>query len=350
MAGTLTTSSAEQIIAQCERGIYEPWHGSEPVDLLARGMVESATGDPEVAKDLLSEACWSLEGELKDRAGIQLAVAYWRGGEREEAIALLDTLPAGFDLLLTQAIIETDNDPRAALALLERARAYDASRYRYARLHNQRGICFSLLGEPQMAREEYDAALCLAGDCPLRSLIGANIGIDLEPSAASGAADKAIGELSGSNLGQAYENKARALFHGGECERAEEYATWAVDLFTSANRRAWLVGALFTRAEIRDRLDRHGEAIIDLHEAYKVADYLSDSSLKIKAAKQIYLLAKSLSKAYHVRCVQLALETSSSLNSAAKKVGTSRPALQEFMQSNRLTFKSARRESIIKKS
>src|SRR5688572_27268237 len=108
MARTLTTSSAAHIIALCEQGIYETWHGSEPLDLLARGMVESATGEPETAKDLLSRAYWSLDGEWKDRAGVQLSVAYWRGGERSEAWALLDTLPVSFDVLLTQAIIETD--------------------------------------------------------------------------------------------------------------------------------------------------------------------------------------------------------------------------------------------------
>lgn len=350
MASTLTTSCAERIIDLCEQGIYEPCHGSKPLDLLARGMLESATGDPETAKDLLSQAYWSLEGEWKDRAGVQLSVAYWRGGEKAEAWALLDTLPVSFDVLITQAIVEADTNPASALELLNRAQAYDVSRYKLARLHNQRGICFSLLGEPQKALEEYRAALYFAGDCPLRALIRANVGIDLEPSESHAVTDQAITELSGSHLAQVYDSKAQKLFVEGDYGRAEEYATWAVDLLGAANRRIWLFESLITRARILEAMDRPGDAINDLCRAQSVAKYLGDTALMLKATREIYRLTKSTSKTAHVRSVQLALEISTSIRDAAKKLGTSHAALRDFIRANDLSFNSRHRRSIIKKS
>lgn len=180
MAGTLTTSSAERVIALCEQGIYEPCEGSRPLDLLARGMVEMHTGDLDAAKDLLSRAYWNLEGEAKDRAGVQLSYAYWMGGEKEEATALLETLPASFDSLLMRAVIELDSDPEIALETLTRTEAYDVSRYKWGRLHNLRGICFRRLGQRDRAQQEYEAALYFFGDCPLRAQVETNWGYAVE--------------------------------------------------------------------------------------------------------------------------------------------------------------------------
>lgn len=344
MARHLTTTSSEQVIALCEQGIYEPAHGSEPIDLLARGMVESATGDLETAKDLLSQAYWALEGDWKDRAGVQLSVAYWRGGESAEAWALLDTLPVSFDVLLTQAILQTDEDPAVALELVSRAQHYDVSRYKRARLHNQRGICFSKLGKPQKAKEEYDAALYFAGDCPLRALIESNIAEDL-PSARLVNTEA----LSGSHLGQSYEGRARKLFEAGDLIGAERCATWSVDLLSSANRRAWLIDALILRSRIRARLDRPVDAISDLLEALSVAEYLGDNEARLKTTKEIYALTKTVSKDYHLRSVKLALDSSTSVRGAAKKLGVSHFALQGFIRTNKLKFKSTRRKSVITK-
>lgn len=344
MARNLTTTSSAEVIALCEQGIYEPAYGSEPIDLLARGMIESATGDLETAKDLLSQAYWSLDGEWKDRAGVQLSVAYWRGGERAEAWALLDTLPASFDVLLTQAIIETDSDPAVALELLSRAQNYDVSPYKRVRLHNQRGICFSKLGKPQKAKDEYDAALYFAGDCPLRAVVESNIaedlpGINLEDNAA----------LSGSHLAQSYEGKGRKLFEAGDLIAAERYATWSVDLLSAANRRTWLIDALMLRSRVRAQLERPGDAINDLLQALSVAEYLGDDEARLKTTQEIYALTKTVSKEYHGRSVRLALDTSTSLRGAAKKLGVSHFALQDFMRSKNLKFKSRHRKSIITK-
>lgn len=349
MARNLTTTSSEQIIALCEQGIYESAYGSEPIDLLARGMVESATGDLETAKDLLSRAYWSLEGEWKDRAGVQLSVAYWRGGENAEAWALLDALPASFDVLLAQAIIETDSDPGAALDLLSRAQGYDVAGHKLGRLHNQRGICFSKLGEPQKAREEYHAALYFLGDSPLRALIENNIAEDLDEVESQAVRDHAISDLSGSHLGQAYEGKARKFLEANDLVRAERYATWSIDLLTEANRRSWLMSALMLRSQILTALERPGDAINDLLRALRVAEYLGDEETRLRVTREIHSLTKIVSKEYHVRSVRLALDGSTSLRGAAKKLGISHMGLQDFMRSNDLKFKSMHRKSIIKK-
>src|ERR1043165_2752213 len=209
MAGTLTTSSAERTIPLCDQGIYERCEGTRPLDLLAQGMVESASGNPETAKDLLSKACWSLEGEWKDRATVQLAVAYFRAGEYSEARALLADVPESFDSLLTAALIETDSNPEQALELLAEAGTFDVSRYKWGRWNNQRGMCYRLLGSIDRAREEYEAALYFFGDSPLRAYVENNISAVLAKDDSRATLDRAIPSLSGPHLAHAYERKAQ---------------------------------------------------------------------------------------------------------------------------------------------
>jgi tetratricopeptide (TPR) repeat protein len=351
MAGTPTAlSSSERAIALCERGIYEPSYGSEPIDLLARGMAESATGDLETAKDLLSRAYWSLTGEWKDKAGVQLSVAYWRGGEKSEAWALLETLPSGFEVLLTQAIIQTDTDPQLALETLQQAEAYDVSRYMRGRFHNQRGMCLRLLGRPAEAREEYEAALYFFADCPLRALVENNLAGVVDTKESHQIVDRAIAVLSGPHLGQAYERKAQALFSEAKFDSSLQYATWAVDLLDAANRRTWLIDALFTRAKVLECTGRFGEAVTDLARAYDLAEFLGDADLQIRCAKDAQRVTHLASKFYHTRSVSIALSCSDSLNSAARKLGISRPTLQDFMRVHGLNFQGRPRKSIIKRS
>lgn len=350
MAGNPTALSAHDVIALCEQGIYQSHDGTEPVDLLARGIIESATGDLETAKDLLSQAYWTLDDGWKTKCGVQLAIAYWRGGESSEAWALLETLPIAFDVLLSKAIICTDADPDKALGLLTQAQKFDVSRFMLGRLHNQRGMCFRLLGNSEQAREEYEAALYFFGDCPLRALVENNLAGVQSTNDAHKTVDKAIDSLSGPHLGQAYERKARTYLSEGEIDRAERYATWAVDLLAAANRRAWLFEALFTRAEINVKREHPGEAISDLCRAYEIASYLNDAALALRATKEIYAVSKLTSKIYHIRSVEIALDVSDSLSSAARRLNTSRPTLQEFIRTNNLHHKLRPRRSIFTKN
>lgn len=346
---SLLTSSAEQTIALCEQGVYEPHEGSTPIDLLARGIVESATGDLDTAKDLLSRAYWSLDGDWKTKAGVQLSVAYWRGGENSEAWALLDSLPTTFDVLLTRAIIKTDSDPQLALTLLDQAEEFDVSRFMWGRLHNQRGICLRLLGDLDRAKEEYEAALYFLADCPLRPLVENNLaGVLKAPTASVAAIDQAISKLSGPHLGQAYERKARMLLGEGKTDRALEYSDWSVDLLSAAERRGWLIEALLTRAEINESVGQLPTAVYDLDRALEMAQYLNDEERCLRSLIALHRLSRTMSKTYHVRSVQLAVDQSDTLNSAAQKLGTSRQALKEFMQAHSITHRLRPRKSIIK--
>lgn len=351
MARTLTTSSAERTIALCEQGIYEPCEGSRPLDLLARGMVEMHTGNLESAKDLLSQAYWKLDGEQRDKAGVQLAYVYWMGGEKAEAAALLDTLPASFDVLLMQAIIEMEADPAVALKTLERAEAYDVSRYKWGRLHNLRGICFRRLGQHDRAEEEYQAALFFFGDCPLRAQVETNWSYAIgDTSRAHAKLDHAITDLNGPCLAQAYDLKAKTYLTERQHAKALQYAEWAVGLLEGSNRRAWLIDALLTRSEALEKLDRHGAAFNDLLEAYEVAEFLGDTDLKIKTGKQVCAFSRSVSTAHHKRNIQIALRASDSLNSAARRLGVSRKALQDSMRAHSITHNFNPRRTKLTKS
>lgn len=345
MARTLTTSSAKEVIALCEQGIYEPWQGSEPLDLLARGMIESATGDLETAKDLLSQAYWSLDGEWKDRAGVQLSVAYWRGGEKAEAAALLDTLPESFDVLLTRAIIETDSDPRRALEILDRAEGFDASQYMWGRLHNQRGICFRRLGQRDRAISEYHAALYFFGDSPLGVLVEKNLGGALEPEKSHAQLDHVIKSLRGPYLAQAYDFKARAFLAEGKLDQAAEYSEKAIAILEKSDRRAWLGEYMLTYAEILEAQGKPESALIQYARVWEIGEYLGDKDLKFTAAKMSCIASRSVLKTNHVRSVKLALDGADSLRSAARKLGISHTAIQDFMKVHHLKFNPRKRKS-----
>lgn len=350
MASILAASKAEYVIARCEAGILEPCDGSTPLDLLARGMVEKHTGDLETAKDLLSRAYWQLEGEWKDKAGVQLAYAYWLGGEKDESQALLDTLPASFDSLLMLAIIQAETDPNVALQTLERMRNYDVSRYKWGRLHNLRGICYRRLGQNQQAGEEYQAALYFFGDSPLKSQVETNWSYAVEDrNDAHEKLDRAIESLEGPCLAQAYDLKARTFLLQGDYERAQQYADWSVGLLEATGHRAWLAESLTTQAEISVKLLKLNDALSHLSRVVDIADYLNDRDMKFKAVKQLHVLCGQMSKEYHVRSVDLALSMSTSLSAAARMLGTSRPALQDFMRVHNVKFKSRARKSLITK-
>lgn len=351
MAGTLTTSSAENVIALCEQGIYEPCAGSTPIDLLARGMVESATGDIENAKDLLTRAYFSLNDGFKNKAGVQLAVAYWRGGEKSEAWALLDTLPDSFDVLLTRAIIETDSDPKRALETLAKAQSYDVSRYRWGRLHNQRGICRRRLGDIQGAKAEYEAALFFWQDCPFYEIAQNNLAAASENSEEAHAhLDRAIDGLKGPYLAQSYDLKAKTFLREGHIDRATQYAAWAVGLLENTDRKGWLAETLLTYSDALIADDRYTEALVQLDRVWEIGSYLDDSELKLKAAQLICEHSKTLQKTYHVRSVQVALSKCRSFNAAARDLGISRQALQEFMRVHKLKDTTRRIKSLIKQN
>ena len=209
-----TTVDSSLVVELCEAGRYreagEMLSGLDPAaHPLAFGMVETATGNQEIAKDYLSRC----EG---DKARTQLAYAYWRAGEVKEARDILKGVPESFDRLLCEAIIETDTSPSKTLELLHRAMWFDVAPGLQARLHNQRAIALRKLGETDRALREFDAALHFfteaESDClPFVMNNLARVYSDYGSYAkAHGCVDRAISLLSNdlSHLAKAYDQKA----------------------------------------------------------------------------------------------------------------------------------------------
>src|ERR1051326_5687948 len=197
-------------------------------------------------------------------------------------------------------------------------------------------MCYRLLGLTDRAREEYEAALYFFGDCPLRAYVENNISAVLTKDDSRATLDRAIPSLSGPHLAHAYERKAQNLQSEGASQRALQYATWAVDLLTAANHRAWLIESLITRAKILESIGESGGSVADLFRAQEIAQYLGDANLELRTSKQLHESLRRAAKCFHRRSVELALSLTTSLNSAANKLQVSRPALQEYIRTHNL--------------
>lgn len=88
-----------------------------------RGVAEQTIGDQELAKDCLTRAMQFLNGESKELSQVYLSLCYWRMGEFDDALALLEGVytsnRAKFSAGLTKAMIAFESgEPEKSLQLL----------------------------------------------------------------------------------------------------------------------------------------------------------------------------------------------------------------------------------------
>lgn len=322
----LTPVDTTQILELCEAGRYreagELLGGLDPAEHpLAFGMVETARGNQEAAKDYLSRC----EGDL---ARIQLSYAYWRSGETTEARDILKGVPESFDSLLARAIVENESSAKRALKLLDRAARFTVPPGSQARLHNQRAIALRKLGLKDRALQEYDAALYYfeeaKSDClPLvvNNLARAyrDFGCYTE---AHHCADRAIGLLGGdpSHLAKAYDEKALIYLAEGKLDLARNYANRAVSTIERTDKKAWLAECLTTRAKILYKGGEIGSALIALDRVTGIGEYLNNDQVLYGAADLKTEIAQYLLKAADRERIRLAVQIDNSLRSAASRL------------------------------
>lgn len=316
-----------RVVDLCEAGRYreaaEMLSGLDPAEHpLAFGMVETAIGNQEIAKDYLSRC----EGPL---ARTQLAYAYWRSGEFREARDVLKGVPESFDSLLCEAIIENESAPRKALELLDRAVAFRVPAGSEARLHNQRAIALRKLGERDRAIGEYDAALhyfedaksdCLPFVINNLSRVYSDWG---DYAAAHRYNDQATQLLRDdpSHLAKAYDEKALIYLAENKLDQARNYASRAISTIERTDKKAWLAEFLITRAKILAKTGEIGSSLIALERVSGIGNYLSNDQVLYEAANLRMEIAQSLSKDSDIERITLALQIVGTLRGAAKKLG-----------------------------
>jgi tetratricopeptide (TPR) repeat protein len=332
-----TTVDTALVVGLCEAGRYreaaESLEGLVPDEHpLAFGMVETAIGNQEVAKDYLSRC----EGPL---ALTQLAYAYWRSGEIKEARDILKSVPESFDSLLCGAIIENESSPQKALDLLDRAAVFSVPPGSEARLHNQRAIALRKLGERDRAISEYDAALHYfeeaKSDC-LPFVINNLSRVYLEwgdYAAAHRYNDQAIYLLRDdpSHLAKAYDENALIYLAEGNLDQAKNYANKAVSTIERTDKKAWLAEFLITRARVLFRAGEAGSALIALERVSGIGEYLNNDQVKFDAANLRNELGLALAKESDMSRIDLALQIAGTLRGAARKLGMSVQLLIKVM-------------------
>jgi tetratricopeptide (TPR) repeat protein len=322
-----TTVDTLQVVELCEAGRYreaaEALTGLDPSEHpLAFGMVETALGNQEAAKDYLSRC----EGPL---ALTQLAYAYWRSGEIKEARDVLKSVPESFDSLLCGAIIENESSPQRALDLLDRAAVFSVPPGSEARLHNQRAIALRKLGERDRAISEYGAALhCFEeakSDClPLVINNLARVYLDWgDYSQAHQYIDRAIDLLRDdpSHLAKSYDEKALIYLAQGNLQQARNYANKAISVIERTDKKGWLAEFLITRAKVLSRAGEIGSSLISLERVTQIGEYLNNDQIRFDALNLRTEIAQTLVKESDMRRIALALQMAGTLRAAARKLG-----------------------------
>lgn len=350
-------------LSLCEAGRYReaqeslPPKADDPEILLLYGMVESACGKLEAAKDDLSKALrlGGLPAVWANKAKTQWALTYWRGGEVQEAKAILKTTSRCFDSLLIEAIIESAR-PRKALALLDEAAEFHVATGAEGRLHNQRAMVLRQLKENDRAIQEYEAAVfcfehaesfeCLA--YVTNNLAGLYISY--------GQFEKAheyidrVRLLLPSNspqFGKVLDQKACAYLGEKKYTDAELFAVQALNVIRGTEYKGWQGECLLTHAKTVGGLKKYTEAFQSLSEAKEIANHLNDTELLFSA----FHIQSALSNEYAVdtekRLIELALKTSHSLRTAAKRVGMSHQVLLQRIAKHGLKSNFKPRRSLL---
>jgi len=326
-----------------------------PESLLALGMVETARGNLELGKNYFTRALNDLTGDLAEKAGVQLAVAYSLGGETHEALALLEGKQS-VEGLIARAVIETTSDPEQALQTLALASKFSISPGMEGRLHNQRAIALRKLGELDRAVVEYDAAIyCFKqahSDClplVLNNLAGVYLDCG-EYSLAHQQVDRAIELLEDDfpHLGKAYDQKAN-IFLAEKSSEAEIHASRAVLLLEQGDKREWLIEALITYAKTLIQADKHVEAFTELEKARRICNYLGRNDLLLTVVKAQKDVCEILLRRSDISLIELALkEANGSFRRAAKKLGITHRALIQAIERYGLARKPKRLKSVMR--
>lgn len=362
LAATATTNIADSVVGLCDmarhkeaRDLLSDLDTSDPVSLLAFGMVETALGDQSKAKDYLSQSVRLFgDAPLADKARVQLAMAYWRAGESLEAKALLAEVPERFDSLLSRAIIETESRPQTALTLLTRAAKFEVLPAMEGRLHNQRAMALRKLRKFDRAIIEYEAAVyCFEQsrslDCV--ALTAKNLGglltDKLQFEKAHVYVDRAIAILGHQpHVARAYDQKALILLAEKRFADAEKVANRARLLLEDSDMKAWLAEILITHARALAELDKDWQTPI--RRAREIAAHLDSATVRMQVAKGRKEIAETVLRHKEIAMVELALEQAGgSFRGAAEKIGTSHDYILKAVKKYGILRKPKRLHSII---
>lgn len=336
------------VIELCEAGRYREAavfaEGVSPTDaegLLGLGMVEIARGSLTAAKDYLSKLAFSSEA-LAGRAKVQLAVAYWYGGETAEAKDLLRDLDDTFEKLLLKAIIEAR--PKYALRLLDKAAGFEVRPGMAGRLHNQRALIFRNMGKLDEAIQEYEAALyffeqdqsdCIALVLNNLARVYFEFGDSDRALEYANRAVKLLKDDSG-NLGKALDEKSRILLAQGKNKEAGAAGREAIAVLRAADRKEWLVEALLTHARVL-RADEDQRELEVLREAEAVCRFLDRQDLLIDVLRAKMSLAEIVLSQTECRLLETALRAcNGSYRSVAVKLHTSHPRIMRLVKKHKI--------------
>lgn len=350
------------VLGLCEAGRYReakeclPPKSDDPIVLLVYGMVENAAGSPELAKDYLSKTLrLGLPSALADKATTQLALAYWRCGENQEAKTILMTVADCFDSLLIAAIIERPR-PKKALALLDEAAKFHVSIGPEGRLHNQRAMVLRQLKENDRAIQEYEAATfcfehaesyeCLA--YVANNLAGLYISYDqFEKAHEYIDRVRPLLEKNSPQLGKVLDQKACAYLGEKKFADAELFSTQALKIIKGTEYRGWQGEFLITHAKAVGGLRKFTDAFLSLDQVKALALILSDSDLLFSALGVQSALSKELARDSEKQFIEVALKTSHSLRAAAQRIGTSHQVLLQRIAKHELKSNFKPRRSLL---
>lgn len=326
--------SAASVVDLCDAGRYreaeealEGLRPETPGDFLALGIVETYRGDLAAAKDHLSRVAFG-PSELATRAKIQLALAYYHGGEIAEGRDLLRDIPDCFEKLLNMAVME--DRATFSLRILEKAARFTARPGMEARLHNQRALSLRRMGHLDRAVLEYEAALFLfeqdQSDCiPMVINNLAHVYLKFKKfKRAHEYADRAIALLKDDPAYQAkaLDEKASILLEEGKASEAKSFSLRAVSILQGTDRKEWLVEALLTYAKAlrAEHSDREFEV---LKEAGEICSYLQRDDLLIDVLQARAESAEAMMWQSEKRALELALAvTDGTSRAAAAKLHT----------------------------
>lgn len=336
-------TSPDLVIGLCEAGRYreagEQLRNLDPNQFpLLFGMVETARGNQELAKDYLTRA------PEHPKKGPQLALAYWRGGELQEARDIIKTLPESFDRFLCEAIFASS--PQKAFPLLDQASRCEVVPGQQARLHNERARRLRELGLLDRAIREFDAAIYYfeeaQSDClPLVINNVARVHSEYgEAVKAHELVDRAIRLLRDdpSHLAKAYDQKALIYLDENKPEDAEMFAGLALDAIEHTDKKAWLVEVLITSARVYLALEQHTQALIYLDRAEAIGIYLNNDEVLINTFTEKKNVAHAICAISDRRQIDVALRNSHGLRDAAKKLHlTSHQQLMRLMKKYKIS-------------
>lgn len=355
---TLQAVSIGDVLSLCERGRWRevsdliPGIKAETEVAFARGCVLVLTR-PEDAKDVLSRAIRLLPaGELKERAMLWLATAYWSTGEAREARVVLDsiepsTVPLRF-LVGLNASIFSANKLTDASRFLKGVEVHldDVPDLYKAKFFLQRGWLKRRAGEIDAAIVDYEAARFLFEQAEAPRYLAAAINnlagllIDTKRFAeAHDAVDLSLKAVADDQiyLGQFYDQKASIFLAEERYVEAEEFAARSVRLLTGTEHRSVLAESLITQAKALKRLERYVDALTQLEEARGLADYLESKQLLFTVAKEEKESSQALAEKTHVEMVQTALDISGGkLRATARLVGVKPQPLSRFIRSHKM--------------